>query len=250
MRRRERGLTLIEILLALIVMVLGVVGILALFPPALQSSTESMEETNAAIVGESVAQALTNAMRFAWYDATVKEWHVTLSHDLKAGGLSVKYKFVLPRLPAPADPTQGWKHYPGSPNPSPASPDTGGAIQPDIEQDPRIFMLAGDNWTRATVENVHNVNDPTDPYKQFAFCFDVRKVNTLEYLLQQRNPATNANYSLDELEPLTKLFEFRIHIFRTAQQAGSFGSGGTTTTTPGADFKRIVATVTKRISSK
>ena len=35
-RNAERGMTLIEILIALIVMVLGVLGILALFPPAMQ----------------------------------------------------------------------------------------------------------------------------------------------------------------------------------------------------------------------
>ena len=57
-RGAQRGMTLIEILIALIVMVLGVLGILALFPPALQMGSESMEETNAAILAESVAHAL------------------------------------------------------------------------------------------------------------------------------------------------------------------------------------------------
>jgi type IV pilus assembly protein PilV len=60
-RAAEKGMTLIEILIALIVMVLGVLGILALFPPALQSGTESMEATNAAILAESVAHGLMGA---------------------------------------------------------------------------------------------------------------------------------------------------------------------------------------------
>ena len=46
-RGAQRGMTLIEILIALIVMVLGVLGILALFPPSLEMAKESMEETNA-----------------------------------------------------------------------------------------------------------------------------------------------------------------------------------------------------------
>jgi Tfp pilus assembly protein PilV len=46
-------------------MVLGVLGILALFPPALQSGTESMEETNASIIAESVAHGLTAALQSA-----------------------------------------------------------------------------------------------------------------------------------------------------------------------------------------
>ena len=49
-RGAQKGMTLIEILIALLVMVLGVLGIMALFPPALQSASESMEETNAAIL--------------------------------------------------------------------------------------------------------------------------------------------------------------------------------------------------------
>ncbi|HLY74252.1 MAG TPA: prepilin-type N-terminal cleavage/methylation domain-containing protein, partial [Planctomycetota bacterium] len=60
-RPRERGMTLIEILIALIVMVLGVLGILALFPPSLEMAKESMEETNAAILAESVADSLMEA---------------------------------------------------------------------------------------------------------------------------------------------------------------------------------------------
>jgi type II secretory pathway pseudopilin PulG len=241
-RRGRRGVTLIEILLALIVMVLGFCGILALFPPALQSSTESVEETNAAILGESVAHALTNAIRFAQYNTTTQAQEVTLTHDLKAGGTAVRYKFTLPKLVPAADPTQGWKHYPGTV--SPASPDPGGAPRSDgiMENEDRLFYLGGDNWSAATVQAVHDTNDPTDAYRQFAFCFDVRKVNTLEYLLQQMNPQTNQNYTLDNLETLCKLYEFRIHVYRTA------GSPGATGSTP--DVRKPIATVTKRIAAK
>jgi len=245
-RTRDRGMTLIEILLALIVMVLGFCGILALFPPALQSSTESVEETNAAILGESVAHALTNAIRFAQYNPATSVWEVTLTHDLKAGGATVKYKFTLPKLVPAADPTGGWKHYPGTTSPPawPAS-DLGGTLRTDgiMENEDRIFMLGGDSWTRATVQAVKLNNDDSDTYLQFAFCFDVRKVNTLEYLLQQTNPQTNQRYSLDNLENLCKLFEFRIHVYRTANTPGTSSVG-----TP--DVRKPVATITKRIAAK
>ena len=62
---RHRGMTLIEILIALIVMVLGVLGILALFPPSLEMAKESMEETNAAMLSESVAHSLMEAFSAA-----------------------------------------------------------------------------------------------------------------------------------------------------------------------------------------
>src|SRR5215470_15065722 len=83
----ERGMTLIEILLALIVMVLGVLGVLAVFPVAMESAKESMEETNAALVGESVAQGLTNGMRLAYYDTVTQRTVVTLTHDLLVGSV-------------------------------------------------------------------------------------------------------------------------------------------------------------------
>lgn len=248
MRRHSdrRGMTLIEILLALIVMVLGVVGILALFPPALQSSTESMEETNAAIIGESVAQALVNSIRFAFFNPATSQWEVTLAHDFKLGSLPI-YKFTLPRLPLNPGEAE-WKHFPGST--APGTLDVGGSVPPMIEDDNRLFNLGGDGWVSATVNNVQLVNDPTDAYKQFGFSFDVRKVHTLRYLENKPNPSTGQNYTKAQLDALEKLFEFRIHIFRLGSQAGSFGSGGTTTTTAGADFRRLVATVTKEIASK
>src|SRR6185503_5764380 len=92
-KTRTRGMTLIEILIALIVMVLGVLGILALFPPALQSGTESMEETNASIIAESVAHGLTSALQSAEEDKTspTLKLRATLVHDLKAGPAKGRY---------------------------------------------------------------------------------------------------------------------------------------------------------------
>src|SRR3990167_5035570 len=116
MRRNERGLTLIEILLALIIMVLGILGILALFPPALESAKESMEETTAAILGESVAQSLSMATRFAQYDSATGTYTVVFTHDLKNGVEFVKYAFPG-GLPLIAD---GWRHHPGDVAPTAA----------------------------------------------------------------------------------------------------------------------------------
>jgi type II secretory pathway pseudopilin PulG len=261
-RAPERGMTLIEILLALIVMVLGVTGILAMFPPALQSGRESMEETNAAILGESVAQALTNALRFAQPQGggggaggapASTNWEVTLSHDLKVGGTTVKYKFLLPSLVPPGDPTGGLKHFPSSTNPAAGSADPGGNLKPIIEDDDRIFRLAGDQWVKATTQNVMDNFDPTDAYSQFAFSFDCRKVNTLEYLINPSpkpdpNDPNGGAYTLTKLESMCRLYEFRIHIFRAASQAGSFSGGGTGTMAAGADTRTLIATIVKQIA--
>ena len=253
MRRRggDRGLTLIEILLALIVMVLGVVGILALFPPALQSALESVEDTNAAVVSESVAHALVNAFLFANWDPATFETTVTLTYDLDAGGTKIRYQFKLPKLDQPG--TEDWWHFPSAlPGPQP-DPGAKLPLTWDPEQDNRVFKMSADYWTNQTVESVHLTNDLSDPYRQYAFSFDIRKVNTLEYLIGKPNPdKPGENYKVEDLDPLCKLYEFRINIFRVATPGGTMSGGGGTGTmgSGGAEFRRLIAIITKRIAAK
>ena len=256
-RAAERGMTLIEILIALIVMVLGVLGILALFPPALQSGTESMEETNAAILAESVAHGLMNAFASVEEDKTsltVLKLKATLSHDLKTSSTSARYTFILPPLPQNPTTNEEWFHYPstssppgqggGTPTGDPGSKMTGAAWDP--EGDDRHFQLGGDQWLLNTVNSVHDINDPTDPLTQFGFSFDVRKVDDMWY--QRRSPAAidpyrNTVLKIDDYEAMEKLYEVRIHILRMSKQGASGGGAG-------ADYRRYITTFTKRISVK
>lgn len=226
--RRDRGLTLIEILLALIIMVLGIVGILALFPPALQSGKEAMECTQAGITGQSVANGLTTAVRFGTYTAATGDWTCTLTHDMQ-NGASTLYTFNLPKL------SDGWKHHP----PGTAAP---GA---NVELDPEL-KLCGDGWLLATVADIQANSDPSDPLRQFAFSFDVKKINTLAYLIGTPKPG-GGTYTITDLEGLVKLFEFRIHVFRLANNAVGTGGTGTGSTT---STKKLVATITSRVSTK
>lgn len=254
-RSKDRGMTLIEILIALIVMVLGVLGILALFPPALQSGTESMEATNAAILAESVAHALVGAFSTAEEDKTAAQLKLraTLSHDLKAGSANGRYTFILPPLPTNPSTNPDWHHYPSTSSPpgqggTPAPGDsgsrmTGGAWDP--EQDDRVFQLGGDQGVVNTVRSVHDMNDPTDPLLQFGFSFDIRKIDDMWY--QRRNPGTIDPFrgrplTLDEYEGLGKLYEVRIHIMRISAE-GVAGGGAA-----GAVYRRYITTFTKRIS--
>jgi len=259
-RAAEKGMTLIEILIALIVMVLGVLGIMALFPPALQSGTESMEETNAAILAESVAHGLMNAFASAEEDraSTVLRLRATLTHDLKSNSGSGRYTFILPPLPANPTTNEEWWHYPSSspstsnipgqagstPTGDSGSKMVGGAWDP--EGDDRHFQLGGDQWLLNTVNDVHDVNDPTDPLTQFGFSFDIRKVDDMWY--QRKTPAAidpyrNTVMKLDDYEAVEKLYEIRIHILRISNQGASGGGQG-------AVFRRYITTFTKRISVK
>jgi type IV pilus assembly protein PilV len=252
-RSRSRGMTLIEILIALIIMVLGVLGILALFPPALQSGTESMEATNAAILAESVAHALVSAFTTVEEDKTTTpgatlKLRATLTHDAKSGTTNNRYTFILPPLPTNPLTNLDWYHYPSSANPggqggNPPTGDAGSKMTGgtwDPETDDRLFQLGGDKALLDTVNDVRTVNDPTDPLTQFAFSFDVRKVDTMWY--QRRNPGAidpyrNAPIQPQEYEAMMKLYEIRIHILRVSAEAGT-----------NTAYRRYITTFTKRIA--
>jgi hypothetical protein len=241
-------------LIALIVMVLGVLGILALFPPALQMGSESMEETNAAILAESLAHALSASFQSAEEDkgSLTLKIRATLIHDLKCGAASGRYTFILPPLPSNPTANPEWWHYPSSKAPggqggSPATGDTGAKMLMtawDPTVDDRHFQLGGDKMVTDSVQSVHDMNDPTDPLLQFAFSFDVRKVDDMWY--QRRNggaidPYRNKAMTPEEYESLEKLYELRIHILRISNQ-GATGGG------EGAVSRRYITSFTKRIS--
>lgn len=228
--RKARGLTLLEILLALIVLVIGIVGILALFPTALDSAKESMEYSQAAITGESVANALAVALRLATLDAASGTWTAILSHDLEWSNNNARtYKFTLPKLTdgLPSPDGTAWTHHPGPLKPS------------DTPADQDAFVLGSDPWTAAQLDEVRKT-DPNDPLNQFAFAFRVRKVHSLAWLEGKMKP-DGKPYSRDDLDPISKLYEFQILIFRLmgAPPEGSKGQP-----------KRLVAILTTRVSTK
>jgi type II secretory pathway pseudopilin PulG len=253
-RAAQKGMTLIEILIALLVMVLGVLGIMALFPPALQSASESMEETNAAIIGESVAHSLAEAFSNPDEDTQSPKLllRCTMSHDMKAGDKTRgRFTFILPPLPANPMTNQEWYHYPSTSMPpgqgSPAAGDPGSRMtggEWDPTEDDRHFQLGGDQWTVDAVESVHAENDPTDPLLQFAFSFDIRKVDDMWYQRKSGgaiDPYRNVAMKPDDYEAMEKLYEIRIHIMRITHQGGANGAEGVAS-------RRYITTISKRLS--
>jgi hypothetical protein len=177
----------------------------------------------------------------------------TMSHDMKAGDKTRgRYTFVLPPLPTNPLTNPDWYHYPSSSMPpgqgSPAAGDNGSkmvSMSWDPTEDDRHFQLGGDQWTVDTVQSVHEMNDMTDPLLQFAFSFDIRKVDDMWY--QRRNagaidPYRNVALKPDDYEAMEKLYEVRIHVLRITHQGGSGGK------VEGDVSRRYITTVTKRIS--
>lgn len=222
--RDERGVTLIECLLALIVVAIGMVGVLSMFPVALNTSKESMEISQAAKLAESVKHALHTALKNAEYDATNKRWLVTFTHDLSDGTSANRLDLALPRT------DEGWKRFPGDTS---ISEGTTQFQQPQLDP---AYGLGADAWVREHVNWVHDQSDPSDPYSQFAFTIDVRKINTLSYV----NPVP------PDLEKQTGLYEFRIHVFRARNASPVVGE--TTTVTTGGDNKDLITSLRCNIS--
>ncbi|MGE0713160.1 MAG: prepilin-type N-terminal cleavage/methylation domain-containing protein [Planctomycetota bacterium] len=69
-RRRaylRHGFTIIEILIAIVVLVLGITGIVALFPTAIESGNQTVEDTYSATITQSVVDAISVGLRESRY---------------------------------------------------------------------------------------------------------------------------------------------------------------------------------------
>ncbi len=113
LRRTRGGFTLVEILMALLVLTVGIVGLVALFPAAIGATRESIEDTTAAIVAQSVHNALVTAFRSAAAETTNAS-PVTFYHDGLPNGvytfnrpLAIGSQVLVPDPAATTDPTKG-----------------------------------------------------------------------------------------------------------------------------------------------
>lgn len=196
LRKDIRGLTLIEILIALIVMLIGLVGVLSMFPTGISSSSESIEDRISARIADSVVQALTIAMRAATSSDRTSgtPGRARLFHDgvVNNEGKSI-YEFTLP-LPfdngGPPDKPREFAHPDGS------------------DSKPKdIFRLGKESKILSMHQAVISGPDKTDPYCQYGFTFTVSRVD-------DRRPKDHTG---DKYKPLP-LYEFKIAIYRIGRQ--------------------------------
>ena len=57
------GFTILEILLAVVILTVGLLGLLAVFPVAMDSGRRAVESTNAVIITQSVEQAIRDGLK-------------------------------------------------------------------------------------------------------------------------------------------------------------------------------------------
>ena len=87
-QHRKEGFTLVEILLALCILVIGLVGVLAIFPVGINCSRSAVEQNRAALLAESVKDSLVHGFR------TTPPLNTKVSFS--PGGNSNKVTFFLP----------------------------------------------------------------------------------------------------------------------------------------------------------
>jgi hypothetical protein len=85
-RGRAREFTILEILIAIVVLVLGITGILALFPTAIDSGNKTVEDSYSAAITQSVVDAVAVGLResrYSWTSPTTKTvWtYFIFNHD-------------------------------------------------------------------------------------------------------------------------------------------------------------------------
>lgn len=165
--KRETGLTLVEILIAIIILTIGMISILSLFPSSIKTTKFSVEDTMSANIAESVADALTGAMRSAIPENPQqnKPAEVTLIHDGLPNG---SYKFALP-LPndPPPDKVRFFAH-PAN-NPTDVSSPNATAID--------VFKLGKTDFIKKILDDIKKGPDPTESYDQYGFSFTISRID-------------------------------------------------------------------------
>ncbi len=222
-RTRKSGFTLIEILIALVVLFIGIVGIIALFPIGIESTKQSVQDTNAALIAESIHHAIIIAMRnpvggYAWIVHDGVPLHVGAPASPEYGPTTTAYPLALsaPALvPYPTLVTTAGAlsdHHPSAP------PGAGGGY-PTVGLMPDIFQLGRAPMNAAGVDPINAVimdirgadtynatpnpgfgTDVTLDYHQYFWDFWVQQV------------ADSSNIPLP-------LYQFRIRIWRNYEGA-------------------------------
>lgn len=206
---KNKGLTLVEILVAMIVLLIGVVSVMALFPGAMRNTQRSVNDTIAARIGDSLCDALTRAMRTASPANTKdnKPAQATIVHDGLTGENS-SYTFGLPSAadPPPAN-VRLFSHPAAEPmKVADPSPNPNGS-----------FQLGSSDLMKEIIDDIKKGSDPSEFYDQFAFTFTVSRVDD-----QRPADETGPNFN-----PLP-LYQFAISVYRLPRSASGDTTSGST----------------------
>lgn len=219
----NKGLTLIEILIAIIVLMVGLVGVLALFPTGIKSTKETAEDSNTAVLADSVSQALQAAMRMPSVDTIqgIETTKVRMSHDglplykdsaIGGGSQECVYTFRLPEYQNSPPPKPRIYAHPDSAEPKSVPsgnqfPTIGELLTNETHEPKWAFRLGNSPSLSKTFREVIGGQDSTDPYNQYAYAFTIMRLDDLEP--NAIDPNTKINKRLAK-----SFYEFKIYIYR------------------------------------
>lgn len=155
-RNRQNGFTLIEILISLVILMIGIVGIISLFPVGMKNVSESNKDSTAGALAQSLNSAMTEAMR---RPNTVGD--IILVHDgLQPSGTAQTYTFALPATVGVTS--------------------THPMVGMGTDTTKQVFQLGMEASTDAVILDITAPvtglgGDPTEPLRQYSFQFIVTK---------------------------------------------------------------------------
>ena len=191
-RRSHSGFTLIEILIALVLLMVGIVGILTLFPVGIKNVSDSVEDSTAANIGQSLYAAMTEAMR-----RPNAAGDVILAHDGLAIVGAQTYTFKLPLSTGPVD----------------LHPGAGLGTDPTLQ----VFQLGTDLRTQNVVNDITAPpawsagGDPSEPMRQYSFQFEVSKPSDALIVIRAPGTLGPTDAGLTDEVPM---YRFRFLIYR------------------------------------
>ena len=78
--KRRAGFTILEIMISVAILTIGLMGILALFPVAIETSRITIEETNGVLIAQSVEQAIRESLKHRKGQSENGKWTYFLFH--------------------------------------------------------------------------------------------------------------------------------------------------------------------------
>ncbi|MBI5779834.1 MAG: hypothetical protein HZA49_10345 [Planctomycetes bacterium] len=191
---KRSGLSLIEILIAIIILTVGIVSILSIFPSSIKTASLSVDDTVAAKIAESVIDALNIAMRSATAENITGNvpGRAFFVHDGVSGG---SYEFALP-LPATPPPGPNGQRFFAHP-----AKDVADALNiTSPRRKPATTFKLGKQagFIQDVLQDIRKVSDLTDPYDQYKFTFTIKRMDD--------ERATG--------DPTPPLFQFAVAVYR------------------------------------
>ena len=229
----SKGFTIVEILIAMVVLSLGLLGILGVFPVGIKKTAEIVEDSNAAIIAESVQNAIELALGNARIDDGVDKGFVFLGEGVDA--LMEQKGHILPVDITTLDGTPPsinkaadyWVKLPYGameaylyPRPDPTTYEVGPYTGKNLPPVTRVFPCGAQiakNATDPGLTLVEREEAARDPYSQYSYAFIIKEAKVGD------PPAYTPEHSLYELTVYIYR-NFPTRLFDQGNDTGGFAS--------------------------